>query len=1190
MSRKMVTIDGNQACTHVAYATNEIITIYPITPSSPMAAEADAKATAGQKNIWGTMPVVTQMQSEGGVAGSLHGSLTTGALCTTFTASQGLLLMIPNMYKLAGELTPTVFHVTARSLACQGLSIFGDHGDVMAARQTGWGMLCSQNVQECQDFALISQQASLKSRIPFMHFFDGFRTSHEIQKVEQLTMEDMQAMIDEDLVIEHRLRGLSPDRPMMRGTAQNPDVYFTGRETVNKYYNATPGIIQETMDKFATLTGRQYHLFDYFGAEDAEDIIVMMGSGAETVRATAEHLITEGKKVGLVIVRLYRPFDAKAMVNAMPATVKRITVLDRTKEPGSAGEPLYLDVRAAVGEAVESVTMKNHPVILSGRYGLGSAEFTPAMVKAVYDNMAAWAPKNHFCVGPNDDVTFTSLDYDPAYNIEGKDVFRAMFYGLGSDGTVGANKNTIKIIGTETDNSAQGYFVYDSKKSGSITTSHLRFGKNKVVAPYLISKANFIACHNFTFLDKYDMLSNLEDGGTFLLTTTFSKKDVWKHLPAKVQQQMIDKKVKFYIIDALSLAEAIGLGARINMIMQTAFFLISGILTKKEAIQAIKDAIKKTYGKKGEKVVKMNYDAVDAAVNNIVEVKIPTKVSGHPLPPTVPEDAPDFVKEVTAKMIEGKGESIKVSQMPADGTWPTGTTQYEKRNIAVNIPEWDPDTCIQCGMCSLVCPHAAIRLKVVKKGDLKGAPKSFKTADAKGKQYKGQVAVVQVANEDCVGCGVCVNTCPAHQKDAKGNKTNKKAINMVKNTEELRAQESANYKFFLDLPEMPYSEIDPTTIKGSQLKRPLFEYSGACGGCGETPYIKLATQLFGDRMMIANATGCSSIYGGNLPTTPYCKRADGRGPIWSNSLFEDNAEFGLGMRQTVNKLASQAAELLEECVAAKIIAKKMATDLIKASQTTQDEIEAQRERVAQLKEKLSESNEAVAKRLLHVADYLVKKSVWIFGGDGWAYDIGYGGLDHVLASGENVNVLILDTEVYSNTGGQMSKSTPRAATAQFAAGGKKMPKKDIGMIFATYGNVYVAKVSMGANPGQVVKAFNEAEAYNGPSLIIAYAHCINHGINMTKGLEQQQKAVKCGHWPLYRYNPTLEEEGKNPLKIDSKAPAMPFAEYALGENRYRALKITNPGMADQLMAQAQKDVEKAWKFLEGRAKALEPEK
>jgi len=1190
MSRKMVTIDGNQACTHVAYATNEIITIYPITPSSPMAAEADAKATAGQKNIWGTVPVVTQMQSEGGVAGSLHGSLTTGALCTTFTASQGLLLMIPNMYKLAGELTPTVFHVTARSLACQGLSIFGDHGDVMAARQTGWGMLCSQNVQECQDFALISQQASLKSRIPFMHFFDGFRTSHEIQKVEQLTMEDMQAMIDEDLVIEHRLRGLSPDRPMMRGTAQNPDVYFTGRETVNKYYTATPGIIQETMDKFATLTGRQYHLFDYFGAEDAEDIIVMMGSGAETVRATAEHLITEGKKVGLVIVRLYRPFDAKAMVNAMPATVKRITVLDRTKEPGGAGEPLYLDVRAAVGEAVESVTMKNHPVILSGRYGLGSAEFTPAMVKAVYDNMAAWAPKNHFCVGPNDDITFTSLDYDPAYNIEGKDVFRAMFYGLGSDGTVGANKNTIKIIGTETDNSAQGYFVYDSKKSGSITTSHLRFGKNKVVAPYLISKANFIACHNFTFLDKYDMLSNLEEGGTFLLTTTFSKKDVWKHLPAKVQQQMIDKKVKFYIIDALSLAEAIGLGARINMIMQTAFFLISGILTKKEAIQAIKDAIKKTYGKKGEKVVKMNYDAVDAAVNNIVEVKIPTKISGHPLPPTVPEDAPDFVKEVTAKMIEGKGESIKVSQMPADGTWPTGTTQYEKRNIAVNIPEWDPDTCIQCGMCSLVCPHAAIRLKVVKKGDLKGAPKAFKTADAKGKQYKGRMAIIQVANEDCVGCGVCVNTCPAHKKDAKGNKTNKKAINMVKNTEEIRERESKNYKFFLDLPEMPFSELDPATIKGSQLKRPLFEYSGACGGCGETPYIKLATQLFGDRMMVANATGCSSIYGGNLPTTPYCKRADGRGPIWSNSLFEDNAEFGLGMRQTVNKLASQAAELLEECATAKIITKKMATDLVKASQTTQDEIEAQRERVAQLKEKLAESNEAVAKRLLHVADYLVKKSVWIIGGDGWAYDIGYGGLDHVLASGENVNVLILDTEVYSNTGGQMSKSTPRAATAQFAAGGKKMPKKDIGMIFATYGNVYVAKVSMGANPGQVVKAFNEAEAYNGPSLIIAYANCINHGINMTKGLEQQQKAVKCGHWPLYRYNPTLEAEGKNPLKIDSKAPAMPFAEYALGENRYRALKITNPSMADELMAQVQKDVEKSWKFLEGRAKALEPEK
>ncbi len=1178
MSRKMVTIDGNQACTHVAYAASEVITIYPITPSTPMAAESDVKAAAGQKNIWGSVPVVTQMQSEGGVAGSLHGSLATGVLCTTFTASQGLLLMLPNMYKIAGELTPTVFHVTARSLACQGLSIFGDHSDVMAVRQTGWGMLCSQNVQECQDMALIATQAALKSRIPFLHFFDVFRTSHEIQKIEQLSHEDMAAIIDEDLIAAHRQRALTPDRPTIRGTAQNPDVYFIGRETVNKYYNAVPGIIQETMDKFAELTGRQYHLFDYHGAPDAEDIVVMMGSGCETVAATVDYLAAQGRKIGLVIVRLFRPFDTRAMVNAMPATVKRITVLDRTKEPGSTGDPLYLDVRAAVGEAAEANRTAGQPIILGGRYGLGSAEFTPAMVKAVFDNMTAWAPKNHFCVGPDDDVAFTSLDYDNSFSIEGDEVYRAMFYGLGSDGTVGANKNTIKIIGTETENNAQGYFVYDSKKSGSITTSHLRFGKNPVVAPYLINKANFIACHNFSFLDKYDMLGNLEDNGTFLLTTTFDKKQIWKHLPAKVQQQLIDKKAKFYIIDAISLGQALGLGARINMIMQTAFFLISGILTKAEAIKAIKDAIKKTYGKKGDKVVQMNYDAVDGAVSNIVEVKVPARISGHQMPPVVPEDAPDFVKQVTAKMIEGKGEEIKVSQMPDDGTWPTATTQYEKRNIAVSVPEWLPENCIQCGQCSMVCPHAAIRLKIVKASDLKRPPKSFKSVKAVGKKFSGRLATIQVFTEDCCGCTLCVNACPAK----------KKALGMVANTEALAKVEAKNVKYFLNLPEIDPTEINPATVKGSQLLRPLFEFSGACAGCGETPYIKLASQMFGDRMLVANATGCSSIYSGNLPTTPYCKRADGRGPAWANSLFEDNAEFGLGMRASVNKLSAQAVELLDQAVAARLITRKMADDLVNARQKSQQEIEAQRDRVAKLQAKLKGSDNVIAKRLTNVADYLVKKSVWIIGGDGWAYDIGYGGLDHVLASGENVNVLILDTEVYSNTGGQMSKSTPRAATAQFAAGGKRMPKKDIGMIFSTYGNVYVAKVSMGANPGQVARAFAEAEAYDGPSLIIAYAHCINHGLNLAKGLEQQKLAVKCGHWPLYRYNPELEETDKNPLHIDSKAPSIPFAEYALNENRYRALKMTNPAMVDELMAQVQKDVEKGWKFLEGRAKALEP--
>jgi pyruvate-ferredoxin/flavodoxin oxidoreductase len=1179
MSRKMVTIDGNQACTHVAYACSEVITIYPITPSSPMAAEADTKATGNQENIWGSIPVVTQMQSEGGVAGSLHGSLATGVLCTTFTASQGLLLMIPNMYKIAGELTPTVFHVTARSIAAQGLSIFGDHADIYAARQTGWGMLCSQNVQECMDMALISTQASLATRIPFIHFFDGFRTSHEIQKIEELTNEDMAEMIDEDLIIEHRNRALTPDRPTMRGTAQNPDVYFTGRETVNEFYARTPKVVQDTMDKFATLTGRQYHLFDYYGSPDATDVVVMMASGCETVSATIDHLVSQGKNLGLVIVRLFRPFDCKAMVNALPSSVERITVMDRTKEPGCAGEPLYQDVRTAVGEATESNTAAYQPMIISGRYGLGSAEFTPSMVKAIFDNMEAMAPKNHFCVGPDDDIAGTSLDYDATYSIEADDVHRAMFYGLGSDGTVGANKNTIKIIGTETDNSAQGYFVYDSKKSGSMTTSHLRFGKNQIIAPYLISKATFIACHNFTFLDQYDMLRNLENGGTFLLTTSFDKKQIWKQLPSSVQKDLITKNAKFYIIDALALGQALGLGARINMIMQTAFFLISGIITEKEAIDAIKTAIKKTYGKKGDKVVQMNYDAVDAAVKNIVKVTLSKSTTGHEMPATVPADAPKFVREVTAKMIQGKGDQVKVSEMPNDGTWPTATTQYEKRNIGVHVPVWDADNCIQCGQCSLVCPHAAIRMKV---GKMPKTPKGFTTIPAVGKAFKGQKFAIQTFTEDCCSCTQCVDVCPGK----KGNK----ALSMTPNNEKIRVNHAKNVKYFLSLDEVNPADVNPATIKGSQLLRPLFEFSGACAGCGETPYIKLVTQMFGDRMLIANATGCSSIYGGNLPTTPYCKNEENRGPAWANSLFEDNAEFGLGMRASVSKLGSQAAELLDKAIAEKLITKKMATDIVNATQTTQTEIDAQRGRVAKLKAKLEGSSNVIAKRLLGCADYLVKKSCWIFGGDGWAYDIGYGGLDHVLASGENVNVMILDTEVYSNTGGQMSKSTPRAATAQFAAGGKKMPKKDIGMIFSTYGNVYVAKVNMGANPNQVAKAIAEAEAYDGPSLIIAYSHCINHGINMTQGLHQQKKAVQCGHWPLYRYNPDLEEAGKNPLSIDSKEPTMKFEEYAMGENRYRMLKMMNPEHADELMAESQKDVTKSWKFLKARAASLEPEK
>ncbi len=1191
MSRKMVTIDGNQACTHVAYATSEVITIYPITPSSPMAAEADAKANAKQENIWGSIPVITQMQSEAGVAGSIHGSLGAGALCTTFTASQGLLLMIPNMYKIAGELTPTVFHVTARALAYQGLSIFGDHSDVMAARQTGWAMLCSQDVQEAQDFALISTQASLASRIPFLHFFDGFRTSHEVMKIEQLTMDDMREMIDDDLVIAHRKRALSPDFPSMGGTAQNPDVNFIGRETVNKYYNALPGIVQATMDKFAALTGRTYHLYDYVGSPEATDVIVVMGSGALTVASTVEHMISQGKNVGLLIVRLFRPFDGIAMVNALPSTVERITVLDRTKEPGAIGEPLYLDVRAAIAEAEEANPTMIAPVVLSGRFGLGSAEFTPAMVKAIFDNMTSFAPKKKFCVGPNDDVAFTSLDYDPSYHIESSDVYRAMFYGLGSDGTVGANKNTIKIIGTETDDSAQGYFVYDSKKSGSMTVSHLRFGKQKIVAPYLISKANFIACHNFSFLNSYDMLSHLEDGGTFLLTTTHNKNEIWEALPAKVQKQLIDKKAKFYIIDAVKLALALGLGARINMIMQTAFFMISGILKKEEAIGAIKKAIKKTYGIKGDKIVNMNNSAVDGAIENIVEVKIPKKIDGHDIPPVVSDEAPDFVKKITAKMIEGKGDEISVSMMPDDGRWPTATSQWEKRNIAVQVSQWEPEACIQCGRCSLVCPHAAIRMKIYDPADLKkaGAGKTFKSSEAIGKEFTGKKFTIQVATEDCCGCTLCVTVCPGRVKGADGKKTEARALSMVMNTEELRVQEAANWKTFLALPEVDQKLINVGTIKGSQLCRPLFEFSGACAGCGETPYIKLVTQLFGDRMLVSNATGCSSIYSGNLPTTPYCVDDAGRGPAWSNSLFEDNAEHGLGMRQAVEKLGSQAAELLEVAAKEGTVAKKLANSILDATQTTNEEIEAQRGRVAELKKALEGKKDSVSKRLLPVADYLVKKSVWIIGGDGWAYDIGYGGVDHVLASGKNVNILVLDTEVYSNTGGQMSKSTPRAAVAQFAAGGKQAPKKNMGMIFSTFGNVYVARISIGANPQQAIRAIQEAEAYDGPSLIIAYAHCINHGINMALGLEQQKKAVECAHWSLYRYNPSLEAEGKNPLTIDSKEPTISFADYALSENRYRMLKLSNPEHADELMAAAQADVDRSWKMLKAWAKALDTE-
>lgn len=1170
MKREMVPFDGNSAVAHVAHALSEVIAIYPITPSSPMGEISDAKTALGQKNIWGTIPHVAELQSEAGAAGAVHGALSAGSLTTTFTASQGLLLMIPNMYKIAGELTPTVFHIAARSIACQALSIFGDHSDVMACRQTGWAMLASASVQEAMDMALISHSATLKSRIPFLHFFEGFRVSHEIKKVEKLTYDDMKEMIDEEAVRAHRARGLSPDRPELRGTAQNPDVYFQGRECSNKYYDACPAIVQEEMDKFAKITGRQYKLFDYYGAEDAENVIVIMGAGGETVQETIEYLNSKGQKLGLLKVRLYRPFDFRAFVGALPATTKKIAVLDRTKEPGSLGEPLYEDVRTAIGEAMHEgvAPFKEYPTIVGGRYGLGSAEFTPAMIKAVYENLDAEKPKTNFAVGIDDDVTGRSLDFDSSFVVEKENCYQAMFYGLGSDGTVGANKNSIKIIADKTDNYAQGYFVYDSKKAGAITVSHLRFGSDKIHAPYLITNADFLACHQFSFLEKYDLLKNVKEGGIFLLTSPFGKDAVWAKLPGRVQQQIIDKKLKFFVIDAVSIAEGIGLGPRINVIMQTAFFKISQVIDETTALDAIKEAIKKTYGKKGEKIVSMNCEAVDKALENIEEVTVPASAS-NPVEDfgVISSDAPEFVKEVSSLMMKNEGDKIKVSQMPVDGTWPTGTTQYEKRNIAVNIPEWNPETCIQCGKCSLVCPHAAIRPKVYDAKELDNAPEGFKSCAPKAlKGAEEMKYTLQIAPEDCTGCGTCVAACPMQAKEA---------IKMVPQAP-LRDQEAKNYDFFLNLPETPENLVMRQTMKGSQFVKPLFEYSGACAGCGETAYVKLMSQLFGDRLLIANATGCSSIYGGNLPTTPYTKRADGRGPAWTNSLFEDNAELAFGMRLSVDKFSEYARELLEKSAS---VAGADLVDAIKnAEQKTYEQIEEQRKRVADLKAKLEADGSDASKEFLTVADYLVKKSVWALGGDGWAYDIGYGGLDHVIASGKNVNIMVMDTEVYSNTGGQASKATPKGAVAKFAASGKPVGKKDLGLIAMSYGYVYVARVAIGSDPNQVIKAMMEAEAYDGPSLVIAYSHCIAHGINMTKGLEEQKKAVESGHWIPMRYNPELALEGKNPLTLDGKDPKISLADYVYGENRYRILQKQDEERSKALVDEAQKEVTARYEF------------
>ena len=1180
MKHTVVTIDGNEATASVAHRLSEVIAIYPITPSSGMGEFSDEWSAKGRKNLWGTVPTVIEMQSEGGAAGAVHGALQTGALTTTFTASQGLLLMIPNMYKIAGELTSTVFHVAARSLAAQGLSIYGDHQDVMAVRQTGFALFSSGSVQEAHDFAAIAQAATLKSRIPFVHFFDGFRTSHEVTKIVRLEDEDLRALLDDDLVRAHRERGLSPERPMIRGTAQNPDVYFQARETVNPFYAATPAIVQGTMDKFAKITGRQYHLFDYVGHPEAEHVVIIMGSGGEAAEETINYLVAKGEKVGAVRVRLYRPFSAGHLLAALPSTTKAIAVLDRTKEPGSGGEPLYLDI---VNALVEGSKLKvegkpgtfqpsNLPTVIGGRYGLSSKEFTPAMLKATLDELKKTDPKNHFTVGINDDLSHTSLDVDASFSIEPDETVRCVFFGLGSDGTVGANKNSIKIIGEETENYAQGYFYYDSKKSGTVTVSHLRFGPKPILAPYLIGagQANFVACHQYSFLERVDMLKYAKQGGVFLLNSLYGPDDVWDKLPREVQKDIVEKKLKFYVINGYDVAEKAGMGGRMNTIMQTAFFAISGVLPREQAIAEIKHAIEKTYGKRGEAVVKKNFEAVDRTLENLYEVKVPATISSkvtRRLP--VPNEAPEFVRNVLGQMIAFDGDSISVSALPADGTYPSGTTQWEKRNLALDIPVWEEDICIQCGKCVMVCPHAVIRHKVYDKQLLNGAPETFKHMESKFKEFPGMAYTVQISPEDCTGCTLCVEVCPVKDKTQVG----RKALNMAPQPA-LREAESKNWDFFMSIPDLDRKLVNPSTIKNSQLLRPLFEFSGACAGCGETPYVKLVSQLFGDRAIVANATGCSSIYGGNLPTTPWAVDNNGRGPAWTNSLFEDNAEFGLGMRLTLDKQNEYARELMTSFETE--LSTELVTAILHADQSTEAGIEEQRVRVAELKKKLGTSKDSRAKDLISVADSLVKKSVWIIGGDGWAYDIGYGGLDHVLASGRNVNVLVLDTEVYSNTGGQASKSTPRAAVAKFATAGKGLPKKDLGLIAMAYGYVYVARVAMGFNDQQTLKAILEAEAYDGPSLIIAYSHCIAHGYDMAHGLEQQKLAVQSGSWPIYRYDPRLADEGKNPLVIEQKEPSIPVSQYAYNETRYKMLTQMDEEHAEKLMKEAQHDAKSRW--------------
>ena len=1182
---RQATIDGNEAVARVAYKTNEVCIIYPITPASPMGEHADQWATQRQKNLWGIVPDVVQMQSEGGAAGSVHGSLQTGALTTTFTASQGLLLMIPNMYKIAGELTATVFHIASRSIAAQALSIFGDHQDVMAARQTGFAMLCSSSVQEAQDFAVVSQAATLESRLPFVHFFDGFRTSHEINTIDLVEDEQIAAMLNQERVHEHRARALNPEHAFIRGTAQNPDTYFQARETVNPYYNAAPAIVQSCMDRFAALTGRQYELCEYYGAPDAERIVITLGSSGNVVKETIDYLGLSGRdKLGVIKVHLYRPFPVSTLVAMIPATCKAIAVLDRTKEPGAGGEPLYKDVVTTLAEAYTDggLACGTLPIIIGGRYGLSSKDFTPAMAKGVFDELAKARPKNHFTVGIIDDVTHTSIDYDPSFIVEQPNVYSAMFFGQGGDGTVGSNKNTVQIIGKQGNVRSQAFFYYDSKKAGSQTISHLRFGPDKIESPYYIQKADFVACHLFSYLAKNDVLEYAAPGATFLLNSTYDRDEVWDRLPREVQREIIEKSLKFYVIDAYKVADEAGLGRLISAVMQTCFFAISGVLPREEAIRKIKEAIQKTFARKGQKVVDMNNAAVDMSLANLHRVAVPQKItSTFAIPPPVKRGAPEFVRDVIGPMIAGRGDRLPVSMLPDDGTYPSGTTAWETKDLTLEVPVWEPEICAQCGNCEIVCPHAVIRMKTYHENALASAPDAFKSIRLKGRGVDAdQRYTLQIAVDSCTGCGLCVAACPVDNPA----KPNFKAINMAAKAP-IVEQEQECWDFFQTLPQRERGDLTDLRMRETQLMQPLFEFSGACAGCGETPYLKLLTQLYGDHLYVANATGCSSIFGGNQPTTPWAKDAHGRGPAWANSLFEDNAEFGYGFRVTLDKLGEYARMTLQEL--APQVGDELAREILGAPQENGTQLDGQRARLKTLRARLKEIRDPRAKDLHALADHLLKRIVWIVGGDGWAYDIGFGGLDHVLASDRDINVLVMDTEVYSNTGGQRSKATPRAATAKFATGGKAVAKKDLGLAAVDYGHVYVGQIAFGADPKQTVRAMQEAAAHKGPSILIAYATCIAHGFDLTYTIEHMRSAVASGYWPLYRYNPGLKRLGRNPMQLDSAAPSISFRDYAQTENRYRGLAKANPDHADELMAAAEADVVKRWQAVQRLAAGVE---